>query len=271
MKRGAGRRGRKRTKVSKSSSKEFKINWKIIGFGTLFAFLLALTVVGLATGYRFLISTPLLNVKNVKVTGNDHISEKIILSSLNLRKNPNIFQVDIDEASGNLERAPWVRRAIIRRRLPNTLLVEIQEYQPLAIVVADDYFYLSQDGNLFKRVGAGEEYDLPVITGLKSGDFEDRKAYASGILIQVRDLLLWSDGAKWITPDVISEINIDPSEGFSIFLARSNTKIILGKQNLIGGLNRLEKVMDDYSQQIYGAKVIDLRFKERVVARLSSR
>ncbi len=44
-----------------------------------------------------------------------------------------ILEVDLEEVYERVERLPWVRRAIVRRLLPSTLLVEIQEHRPAAL------------------------------------------------------------------------------------------------------------------------------------------
>src|SRR5690606_11213476 len=45
----------------------------------------------------------------------------------------NFFSIDLDEARKLVETVPWVRQASIRRVWPNTLRVQIEEQQPLAL------------------------------------------------------------------------------------------------------------------------------------------
>ena len=249
-------------------SKKNRVNWGKVGLTAAIGFGVVAILAGTLLSYRFITTTPLLEIKTVKITGNQHISDKAILAKVNLQNIHNIFQIDLGQLGSEIKKIPWVKEVSVARKLPDTLLVDIKEHDQIAIVIADDYFYLGSNGEIFKRVNDKDFFDLPIVTGLSTEDITNRIAYASSVLMQVRDLLDWARKAKFITPANISEIHISTTDGFSLFLLPSGTKVILGKQNLIGELERLEQVMKDYGKQILASKSIDLRFKERVVARL---
>ena len=77
---------------------------------------------------------------------------------------------------------PYVKSVTLARRLPDTILVDIDERVPAAIVAlagSDSTLLVTRDGEAFKRVEVGDPPDLPVITGLRSELAEtDREAFA---------------------------------------------------------------------------------------------
>ena len=72
-------------------------------------------------------------VSNIEVEGRTTTDRATILAALGAGRGTPILAVDPDRARRRLESLPWVRSAVIERRLPGTLFVHLVEREPLAV------------------------------------------------------------------------------------------------------------------------------------------
>ena len=74
-----------------------------------------------------------LTVSDVTVEGRETTDGETILAALAARPGTPILAVSPKRAKQQLETLPWVRTAVIERRLPGTLYVRLVERKPLAL------------------------------------------------------------------------------------------------------------------------------------------
>ena len=72
-------------------------------------------------------------VADVKVEGREATDRDTILAALGAAPGAPILGVSPARAKEQLERLPWVRSAVVERRLPDTLYVRLVERKPLAL------------------------------------------------------------------------------------------------------------------------------------------
>ena len=92
----------------------------------------------LAAGVGWLAQRPMFTLAAIQLEpapgGELHyVSTASVRASIAGRLTGNFFTVDLDEARELFESVPWVRRATIRRVWPDTLRVQLEEQQPLAL------------------------------------------------------------------------------------------------------------------------------------------
>src|SRR5690606_22158407 len=63
----------------------------------------------------------------------NYVSTASVRATIAGRVAGNFFTIDLDETRNLLETVPWVRHARIRRVWPDTLSVQLEEQQPLAL------------------------------------------------------------------------------------------------------------------------------------------
>ena len=149
----------------------------------------ALSVAALWAGYARVMASDRLRVGRVEVHGSRFLSEGEVRELLGPAVGENILSLDIDSLKGRLRSSPWVADATVRRTLPDTLQVEIQERVPVALVEADGLYLMDGEGTLIELFGprtAG--FDLPIVRGLAGieGDARRDRAQRAGTLL--RDL-----------------------------------------------------------------------------------
>jgi cell division protein FtsQ len=74
-----------------------------------------------------------LTVADIRVEGRETTDRETILAALDARLGSPILAVSPSRAKQRLESLPWVRSAVIERRLPDTLEVRLVERKPLAL------------------------------------------------------------------------------------------------------------------------------------------
>lgn len=73
-----------------------------------------------------------LHVSEVLVVGRNQTTKGELLQALHARRGDPILAVDPDALRQRVEALPWVRRAAIERRLPDTIQIRIAERRPMA-------------------------------------------------------------------------------------------------------------------------------------------
>jgi cell division protein FtsQ len=179
-------------------------------------------------GYRFVTTSPRFAITTVEVKGNQQLAADAVVASLPTRVGNNLFQTSLDAVVAELRTNPWVASASARRELPHTLVVEIREHVPAAIVALGGLYLADADGHPFKRaeLGAEDGAGLPIVTGL------DRAAYAAdpaGTAAKVRDAL--DTLVRWRSePDrpSIGEVHYDPHGALTLVTYEKAISIQLG-------------------------------------------
>lgn len=106
------------------------------------------------------------SLEDLIIEGRHNTPAPKILEALGVRKGDSLFQIDLDEARGRFEAMPWVRAALLSRRLPGVLYVRLSEHQPVALFQENGkLFYVNDRGETFGQ--ALEKYmgQWMVVTG----------------------------------------------------------------------------------------------------------
>lgn len=212
--------------------------------------------------YDFTITTEHLAIKNIDVTGAVMVSPDEALKLLDIDPGENLFAFASDNAEENIKKNPWVESVTIRRKMPGTVKVVIKERTPVALVNTDELYVMDDKGTLFKRFTPAEELDLPVVTGLtdellSSGDI-------TGGLLGLLDVL---SGRAGFNTRMVSEINVDPVYGFSLYTLDEGVRLSLGSGGFEEKLATFEKVVAARGGSLRGVEAMDLKNKKEVIVK----
>ncbi|WP_096435501.1 cell division protein FtsQ/DivIB [Alteribacter populi] len=107
------------------------------------------------------------HVKEVEVIGNQHVTEEEVTSLSNLLEDVSIWRYDKDGIEERLEAHPEIGTVTLSRRLPNTIVIQMDELSRIAYVVEDDsYLPVLETGDILRETDRREQpYDAPVIYG----------------------------------------------------------------------------------------------------------
>ena len=116
-------------------------------------------------------------VDEVLVVGRVETAPDDLTAALGLARHSPIFAFDAAAARRRLEALPWVQRARVSRMLPATVVVRIEEREPLALWQHQGRFALiDREGQVILRQGLERFGRLPVVVG------EDAPVHAGAIL-----------------------------------------------------------------------------------------
>lgn len=92
--------------------------------------------------------------------------EKSLLNALEPYYGRPILAVDLQQVKDRVESVPWVRSASIRRQLPDTLWVRLDEFRPVARWMdGNRQVVVSDAGEVVRGAKAGAHRDLPLLFG----------------------------------------------------------------------------------------------------------
>ncbi|MGB8765532.1 MAG: cell division protein FtsQ/DivIB, partial [Burkholderiales bacterium] len=126
----------------------------------------------------WVLTTPLMEIKQVRVTSKSAESELEYVSDEELNKvvksavKGGLLRINMPAVQSAFEQLPWVRSASLRRLWPDTLEVQLEEHQPLA---------RWGSGGLVNTYGEhfNAEYDekLPALSGPEGSEAEVTQEY----------------------------------------------------------------------------------------------
>ena len=122
---------------------------------------------GAVRGVRALSASPEFALERIEVEGARRASVEGIRRSLGPYLDRNLFEVDLLEVGAMAQRDPWVLATSVKRVLPDSLRVTLQERTPAALALIGGVVHLvDSTGYVIGPSGPGATDDLPVLTGL---------------------------------------------------------------------------------------------------------
>lgn len=115
-------------------------------------YVLSITLTVLIAGFILSLSG-LFTVDSIEVQGNAHYSTEEIINMSHAVPGRNIiYHANKDEITSYLENNPYIKKAVVTRKLPSTLVITVTERsEKLAFKYDDDYLILDEDGILLKK------------------------------------------------------------------------------------------------------------------------
>jgi cell division protein FtsQ len=182
-----------------------------------------------------------------------------------------IFNADVAAARAAVMEHPWVRSASLHRRLPDTVVVEVQEHEPRALLLIGHLYLVNPEGQVFKRAAVGETAGLPVITGLARLDYLNNPQ-AAGERIRRALAALERYGQGRGRPP-LSEINVSPRGTVTLFLQRGGVALHFGNGVSEDRLQKLDAVWAALGPETGRARAVFLdneAHRSRVTVRMGS-
>lgn len=205
--------------------------------------------------WRWATASPAFALNEIRFSGVAHAQETDLLKRSGLTLGENLFRADLARAARGIESHPWVESAMLTRRLPGTIVVDVLEHHPAALVQLDKAVYvLDEEGRLFKRAAPEDGLDVPMITGLS-----ERSAETQLRLLGALHLLdMWRGTGYPVS--ALAEMRLDADGGFTLFAHEAGglEEIRLGSAQLPLKLRRLSQVRAALARRGEKAARIDL-------------
>lgn len=110
-------------------------------------------IVMFTIGSLILSLSSLFTVDSIEVQGNSHYTAEEIINMSHAVPGRNIiYRANIKETVEYLEQNPYIKKAEVKRRLPSTLVIKVEERKErMAFKYDDDYLVMDEDGVLLKK------------------------------------------------------------------------------------------------------------------------
>jgi len=216
---------------------------------------------------------PYFAVHEVVLHHHGQLAPAHIRAAAGIEPGTSIWDIDVERARFDLERQPWIRRAEVRRHLPDRVVILVREHRPKAIVaLADDAegrYYVAANSRIFAALGAGDTQDLPWITGLVRADLGGGDAFGPRAVRRALAVLRLADGVEGL--GAVSEIHVARERGLTLLPTRPAMAVELGWDGFATKLGRVAKVLPLWAGRESEIAAMSCLFEDEVVVRLRGR
>ena len=192
-----------------------------------------------------------LRVKDIVVEGRANTPEPLLRAAIGVNKGDPILGFSLEELRARIETIPWVEKATVERRLPGTLVINLQERRPYAIWQNQGkYVLVDRTGQVVANQDVAEFGHLPLIVGVGAPSaaanlldaLRERPALAEKISASVR-----VGERRW---------NLHMTSGTDVMLPEGHETV---------ALDRLLQLQQEHSVLERPLVAIDLRLPDRMV------
>ena len=134
--------------------------------------------------------SPLFTLQRVNVHGNTYLTQDDIMTIGRMHIGQPLFQLETDAVTQNLMHDLRIESAVVRRRVPDSLDIDVVERMPVA-TVAGDYGYMDLDrlGKVIACYRSLRNMPIPLITGVSMHDLYIGDDNQNEVVAQVLDFL----------------------------------------------------------------------------------
>lgn len=194
-----------------------------------------------------------LRVDEIRYEGDKNTPRPLLEAALGIHKGDPILGFSLEDARANIERIPWVETATVERRLPGTIVVNIEERAPIAIWQNHDKLALvDAKGQVVTNEDLSHFRFLPHIVGTGA------PAAADALLAQLRK-----------HPGLAEKVNASVRVGdrrWNLHL-NNGTDVLLPEGHEAAAIDRLMELQKDDQVLDRPMAAIDLRLPDRLVFR----
>ena len=220
---------------------------------------------------RHVMTSPRFAVTEIDVVGHERRTADAIAVESGVTAGANVFSLDLDGARARILADPWIAQATLARRLPGTILIQVTERKPAALVALRDTYLATAEGEPFKKLEAGDPIDLPLVTGLRQEALDDDREGTMRTIRRAIDLAAEYDHGALARRAPLEEVHVDSDGTFAVVVGRNALQLVLGGPPFRRKLDQAARVVAELDKR--GAKADSIMLDndsrpERVVVRM---
>ncbi len=240
---------------------------KLFFRGTLATLALVLLIFGIR---YFSLHLEQLKLKTVQIEGAvGPITQALIRQQAQVQEGDPLFSIPLKEIVSRLKQNPWIDQAIVSRKLPHTLLIQVGVHEPKLILQAKKFYYIGKKGEIFKEVRAKQDsFDYPFFTGLTREEMEQDPPQAREIIAQALVLLSAYEAQLKPEDDRISEIHYDAAGGFEFYTEKDHLRVFVGFDRFEEKLKNYDRIIAQMKKLNQNFAAVDLNYDGKVILTL---
>ena len=209
-----------------------------------------------------------LDVRGVSITTPEDIA-----SPIGVTDSSSLSAIDLLEIRRRILKNPYIRDVDLMRDPPRTLIVEVSERKPIAMLinVQTGDWLVDEDGYVLPSIHAPAVYDLPVLTGV--GNLRTLKPGVRIVSRKVQQALQVLKRARAMGEGMIhlfSEVNISHKSDLVLYTMEAGIPVVIGPPYRIEDKLRAFRTFWENVAMKYdpaSLEYVDVRWSEQVVTR----
>ncbi len=196
-------------------------------------------------------------VKEILVAGNYHLDEADVVSSAGITLGAPLFKVEFKDLDQRLRENAWIKKVALRKQYPGTLLINIEEAVPKALLGIKDRLYLiDAEGEMLERIEGETTPFLPVIKGI---NLKNKKGMTEALKL-IESLTANNSLANRES----IEIGL---ESYGLTMNIDGEFIKVGYGNYSKKFDRWIELEPEIRKKGVAIRYVDLRFKDSVIVK----
>jgi len=235
--------------------------WRVAAAGVV----LTVAVYAAAAIVTGIMNLHMFRVQRVVLHGNHRLSNGEVLALVDGLRGESILSLDLEKWRASLLHSPWIADALLRRTLPSTVDLVVEERTPLGVARINGSLYLVDDrGAVIDEYGPKyADLDLPIIDGLSSAPADMSPDAARAMLARrLLDALRVRNMASRV-----SQIDVSDARNAIVLLDGDPTSVRLGDERFVERLQSYFELAPALRDRVSGIDYVDMRFDERVYVR----
>lgn len=218
--------------------------------------------------YQIFIVSSFCRLSTVEVVGRTpHLSEEDIKNLAQVPFGENLLFVNLYEIEANIRRFNWVKEVRVKRNFPRGLYLRVEEHTPVAIISADDLYYMSREGKIFRKLSPSDERNYPVITGFSKEHLKNYPHYFRGKVKEALHFLNFFQERTENSSLGLSEVHYSLVEGMTAITSSPPMQLFFGRDKIQEKLNRWEEFLNMMQETEQFYRSVDLHVEGKIFAR----
>jgi len=178
----------------------------------------------------FAMTSPLFNIKEIKVTNNSQVSSDTIISLSEIKIDENIFKFYKGNASKKIKENAYIENVSIERKIPNTVEIKVEERTPkYSIDFMGKFMYINNQGYFLEL--SEDNKGLIIIYGITTKE----EKVIPGSRLNNEDLNRLEEVIKIISSanengleGKVTSVDISNKNDYTIYLEEKKKKVHIG-------------------------------------------
>ena len=189
------------------------------------------------------------NLTKIDILGASPKVTKMINAKMPASKNDSIFSLSSAEIYNRITDIHWIKRAVVKKNLPNIIKIEIEEAKPIAIYQHDTKSILiDSDGKFLEEISA-KPSDLPLVSGMNANKIVHKILEE---IAKFRDIM-----------DKLDSLSCIRERRWNITVA--GIKVKLPEDNVSNALSTLDSLIKNGKLNKNEVSSIDLRLPGQII------
>ncbi|MBP2644858.1 MAG: ftsQ [Firmicutes bacterium] len=218
---------------------------------------LLIVLIVLLAAYLF-INSSYFEVGTVIIEGNKFMPVEDVLRAAGVPEKVNIFRLNSTDIKNRLLRDLRVGEVEVFRRFPATIVIQLKERTPLALVASNYGFVeLDKPGTVLAAQKNIKQLNIPVVTGVNLGNIYVGDTVKEESVLAVLEYLSALDED---TLNDLSEVNISASGELIAYTVQTATIRLGSKERLAEKAKLTKDILQDIGDRKAAVDYIDLQY-----------